>query len=151
VSDNSIVEHLSSYDWMPSRIPVRDALATIVGKGIELPKEKIPGSHEQRWYPLEDGSLKLLVPYENQPFDQAMFHIEERAWDHTTCDVCVVRIPPMTLCYVTKPPWLSRHTPPDPYVDLCTGCYEKYVVNRRGVVRRILWKAERLVGIDGPL
>jgi hypothetical protein len=145
------IDKLSSYDWMPSRIPVRDALAAVVSKNIQLPKDQIPPSHEQRWYPLEDGSLKLLVPYENQPFDPTIFHIEERALDHTTCDVCSVHIPAMTLCYVTKPPWLSHHVPPDPYVDVCANCYETHVINRRGVVRRILWKAKRLIGIDGPL
>jgi hypothetical protein len=137
------LERLPLLDWMPSRIPLRDALVTLVPPGGgEFPKEKIPASPEQRWFPLDDGGLRLLVPYNGQAFDLKLFHIEPDAWDHTTCDVCIKRIRPMTLCYVTKF---------DPYIELCVECYATHVVKRRGLLNLALWHAKRLIGIDGPV
>ena len=57
----------------------------------------------------------------------------------------------MTLCYVTKPPFMSDHTPSDPYVELCVACYAKYVVDRGSLLRRIAWRTKRLIGIGGPV
>ena len=141
--DDEELRRLPLLEWMPSRIPLRDALVTLVPPGGEqFPKEKIPGSSESRWFPQDDGSLRLLVPNTGQPFDATLFHIEADAWDHTTCDRCVTRIPPMTLCYVTKF---------DPYVELCVECYAKHVVRRRGLLYAALWQTKRLIGIDGPV
>ena len=95
------LKELRSLTWMPSRIPVLDALTTSAPKG-GLPKGDIPQSYEQRWYPQQDDTVRLLIPYNGQEFDPKIFHIEPNAWDHTTCDHCNTRIPAMTLCYVTK-------------------------------------------------
>lgn len=132
------LDQLPNLAWMPSRIPVRDALVAPVPKGVELAKDQIPPSHEQRWYPQEDGSLRLLVPYAGGPFDSALFHIEQGAWNHTTCDLCNAHIVAMTLCFVTKR---------DPYIALCSSCYVKHVVHRRSFLAQILWHAKRLVGL----
>ena len=121
---------------MASRIPLRDALTTLIPPGSgEFPKEKLPPG-EARWYPQDDGSLRLRVPYNGRAFDAGLFQIEPGGWDHTTCDVCVRRIPPMTLCYVTKF---------NPYVELCVECYETYVIRRRGLLNLVSWKIERLL------
>ncbi len=136
------LDRLPLLEWMPSRIPLRDALATVVPSGSgEFPREKLPPG-ESRWYPQDDGSLRLLVPYHSQPFDTTLFHVEAGAWDHTTCDVCVARIRPMTLCYVTKF---------DSYIELCVRCYAEHVVKRHGLLNFVLWQVKRLTGIDGPL
>lgn len=133
------LSHLPELPWMPSRIPVRDALAASVPPGAEFPKDCIPSSHEQRWYPQADGSLRLRVPYDGGDYDSTLFHIERRAWDHTTCDVCTSCIAPMTVCYVTQA---------GPYTALCCSCYRKWVVNRRGIFARVLWHTKRLLGRD---
>jgi hypothetical protein len=135
------IERLPSLGWMPSRIPIRDALVTVVSNdSAEFPKELIPASYEQRWYPQDDGSLRLLVPNMGQPFDPTLFHIETAAWDHTTCDFCVTRVPPMTLCYVTVPS-------ADVYFELCSRCYGIHVVKPSGLIRLILWRAKCLMGV----
>ena len=108
-------------DWMPSRIPIRDALVATIAPGVEFPRKLVPPGSEQRWYPQQNGGLQLMVPYDGGPFDASLFQIETGAWDHTTCDVCVARIPGMILCYVTTS---------DPYVGLCAKCYEKHAVRK---------------------
>jgi len=108
------LDRLRTVAWMPSRIPVRDALAASVPKDVEFSKDLIPPSYEQRWYPQQDGSLRLLIPYDGGSFDSALFHIVPGAWDHTTCDLCVAHIPAMTICYVTRV---------NPYVAFCSACY----------------------------
>lgn len=132
------LRQLPSQFWMPSRIPVRDALAASIPKGIELAKELIPPSYEQRWYPQKDGSLRLLVPYDGATFDSNIFRIEPGAWDHTTCDLCNSRIPAMTLCYVTKY---------DPYIGLCSNCYKEHVVKKVGALRSLLWQLKTWLGL----
>ena len=133
---------LPGFEWMASRIPLRDALTALVppDSGV-FPEEKLPPG-ESRWYPQDDGSLRLRVPYDGRAFDTALFQVEPGGWDHTTCDYCVKRLPPMTLCYVT--------TYEHPHVELCVECYETYVIRRRGLLSHVLWKAKRLIGIDGP-
>ena len=133
----SDLSHLPELAWMPSRIPVRDALAASIPKGTELPQDRIPPSAEQRWYPQADGSLRLLVPYDGAEFDSRLFHIEPRAWDHSTCVVCTSYIAAMTVCYVTRE---------GPYMALCCSCYRKHVVNRLGLLARVRWYAGRWVG-----
>jgi hypothetical protein len=132
-------KRLPFLEWLPSRIPVRDALVASVPKDVRLPEERIPPNNEIRWYPHDDESLRLLMLYSGQSFDPALFHVEEGAWDHTTCDLCVARIPPLTLCYVTKF---------DPYIELCSKCYEEHVVNRSRLLKRVSWRAKRLIGIE---
>jgi len=136
---NEELDQLPTLEWMPSRIPVQDALVASAPKSVEFSKDLIPPSYEQRWYPQEDGSVRLLVSYGGGPFDSTLFHIERGAWDHTTCDLCNVRIAAMTLCFVTK------H---NPYIALCSGCYSKHVVNHRSFLTQILWHAKRLVGLN---
>ena len=134
---NDELNQLPALAWMPSRIPVRDALVTFVPKGVEFSKDLIPPSYEQRWYPQRDGSSRLVVPFDGGPFNSELFHIEPGGWDHTTCDFCNARIPALTICYVTRF---------DPYVALCADCYLKHVVNRLGLLKLILWHAKKLVG-----
>jgi hypothetical protein len=135
---NEELNQLPALTWMPSRIPVRDALVASVPKGVEFSKDLIPQSYEQRWYPQQDGSVRLSIPYDGGAFDSALFEIESHGWDHTTCNLCNARIPGMTLCYVTNV---------DPYIALCLDCYAKHIVNRRGILKRILWHAKRLAGL----
>ena len=137
---NEEVNHLPTLSWMPSRIPVRDALVASVKNGIELPEGVVPPSYEQRWYPQQNGTVRLLVPYDGGPFDSAIFHVEPKGWDHTTCDLCNVRISAMTVCYVTKS---------GSYHALCSDCYAKHIVSQRSILRQTLWHAKRLVGIHG--
>jgi hypothetical protein len=70
---NEELDELAVLAWMPSRIPVVDALAALVPKGAEVAEERIASSYEQRWYPQDDGSLRLLLPYHGGPFDSAFF------------------------------------------------------------------------------
>src|SRR5215471_13950102 len=91
-------ESLPSLAWMPSRIPIRDALVAFVANGDEPPPLPYPSS-ESRWYPVQGGH-RLAIPYDGKPFNSDAFQLEEKLWDHTTCDNCVKRIPAMTLCYV---------------------------------------------------
>ena len=130
--------NLPILSWMPSRIPMRDALVAFVPAGVKLAEGVIPSCYEQRWYPQQDNTLRLLVLYSGGDFDSSLFHIEPKAWDHTTCDLCVTRIPAMTVCYVTKF---------DPYVGLCSGCYRKYIVHKVNVGRLVLWYVKRMLGV----
>jgi len=131
-------QKLPGLSWLPSRIPVRDALATFIPKDGELKKKLTPSSYEQRWRPEDGGGVRLLVPYDGGSFDSGIFHIEAGAWDRTTCDWCNTRIPAMTLCYVTK------H---DPYIALCENCYRKHVVNKVGLARAVLWRIKKWRGL----
>ena len=102
--------------WMPSRIPVRDALVAFVPNGVSEPE--VPRSvYETRLYPHPGGGI-MKAPYDGGPFDSNVFRIEAGAWDHTTCDLCNKRIPAMILCYVTKE---------DPYHALCESCFSNHV------------------------
>jgi hypothetical protein len=129
---------LYARDWMPSRIPTRDALVALAPKEYKFPEEHIPPSYEQRWYPEPDGSLRLLVPYDGGEYNASIFHIERNAWDHTTCDLCMVRIAPMTLCFVTRS---------GSYVSLCSTCYRRRVVSQRGLLAQAVWYVKRIIGI----
>jgi hypothetical protein len=135
---NGELDQLAALPWMPSRIPVLDALTTLIPKGAEVAAEHIPPTYEQRWYPQEDGSLRLRIPYNGGPFDNSFFQIMPGGWDHTTCDLCTVHIPAMTLCYVTRS---GR------YVGLCAQCYSRSIVTRVGLIRGLVWKAKRMLGI----
>lgn len=118
--DDDEIGALPSMNWMPSRIPVQDALVAHFSKDTKVDPDVIPSSYEQRWFPQKDGGLRLLVVFLGQDYDQSLFHIEQGAWDHTSCRVCDERIPPMTLCYVTRK---------EPYIELCAACYLKHVTD----------------------
>ena len=135
--DTEEIENLRYLHWMPSRIPIVDALAADVppGEGVNI---EIPASHEQRWYPMPDGATTLYVPYSGKAFDATIFRVVPGGWDHTTCDVCTVVIPPMTLCYVTTE---------GPYVGLCPGCYSSFVVRNASIISRVLSHVKRLAGV----
>jgi hypothetical protein len=122
--DEDLLSRLQTLVWMPSRIPIQDALVADVPAGVTLSADQIPPSHEQRWFPQEDGSLQLMVSYRGGAFDASIFRMAPKAWDHTTCDVCMVRIPPMTLCYVTAS---------GSCVELCEGCYAARVLGRGSI------------------
>jgi hypothetical protein len=128
-------EDLPTRRWMPSRIPVRDALVANFGAGVQVPADRLPKAHELRWYPEPNGELTLRVPYDGSPYDDSLFAIERAAWDHTTCDNCTAHIPAMTLCYVTAS---------GAYVGLCVSCYRTLVVAKIALSRRVLWHLRRL-------
>ena len=123
MNDQDIAK-LSTLKWMQSRIPALDALVSFIPKGQESEpaiKEAMSRHSCSRWYPVEGGH-RLLIPYEGGTYDTERFTIEQGVWDHENCDVCNERIPPMTLCWVTK----SGH-----YVILCTGCHQRHVQSKR--------------------
>lgn len=101
--------------WMPSRIPVKDALAAFVPKGAVAPEPPRP-VYETRWIPESNGT-RMLLPHDGGPFDEKTFRLERGAWDHVTCDLCNARIPAMTLCHVSKS---------GDFVVLCNDCYSKH-------------------------
>ncbi|HEY3854856.1 MAG TPA: hypothetical protein VGO67_10725 [Verrucomicrobiae bacterium] len=106
-------------EWMPSRIPTRNALITFVPDGPTCPPavEAAMRGHPSRWYP-EPGGHRVLILYEGGSFDAETFQMVAGAWDHEDCDLCSAHIPPMTLCHVTR-----RGL----YVALCENCYGKFV------------------------
>jgi len=114
------IAQLPKFEWMPSRIPKRNALVAFIPESstgcppaIEAASQKAPS----RWYP-QPGGLRVLILYEGGSYDAKTFQVETGAWDHEDCDVCDKQIPPMTLCYVTK---RGR------YISLCEPCYRKHV------------------------
>jgi hypothetical protein len=113
------INQLPELDWMPSRIPKRDALTTFVADGSACPPavELAMQGHPARWYP-QPGGHRVLILYEGGSYDASTFHVESGAWDHEHCDACGDQIAPMTLCHVTK---RGR------YVALCESCYRRYV------------------------
>jgi hypothetical protein len=133
------LDGLARVAWMPSRIPIVDALAASVPNGVEISTDRIPPSHEQRWCPRDDGSLRLLIPHDGKPFDNSLFQVAPGGWDHSTCDCCRAHIAAMTLCYVTRS---------GAYFGFCSDCYSRRIVSRTGSVRMLLWKAKRMLGIE---
>src|SRR5690349_5323016 len=117
-------EALPSLRWMPSRIPVRDALVVFVPDGVAPPAQPYESS-ESRWYPVQGGH-RLAIPYDGQQLKESAFQLQEKLWDHTTCDWCVNRIPAMTLCYVTES---------GAYIGLCVNCYATLVGKKVGPLR----------------
>jgi hypothetical protein len=47
-------EDLPARQWMPSRIPARDALAAKFAASVHVPADRPPKAHESRWYPEPD-------------------------------------------------------------------------------------------------
>jgi hypothetical protein len=108
-------------EFMQSRIPIQDALSAFTPEGDSVSSVVEAASREvaeARWYP-RPGGLELLIPHHGEPFDAAVFTVKPGAWDHETCSHCVARIPPMTLCWVTRSGW---------YVLLCEDCYGKFTI-----------------------
>jgi hypothetical protein len=61
--DNEELRRLPLLEWMPSRIPLRDALVTLVPPGGEqFPKEKIPESSESRCFPQDMAACAYWFP-----------------------------------------------------------------------------------------
>jgi len=131
-------EDLPTRQWMPSRIPVREALTAKFAAGVRVSDDRIPNAYEARWYPESDGGLTVRVPYDGGPYYESLFAIEPGGWDHTTCDNCTAHIPAMTLCYVTAG---------GSYIGLCVSCYRTLVVAKTILSRRALWHLRRLFGV----
>jgi hypothetical protein len=115
---------LPSYRWMPSRIPLRDALTTFVPNAPEpepIITEMNSRCGESVWFEAEGGH-RVLFLYDGGAFDQSRFTLEPKGWDFNECSICVKRIPSMTLCHVTEPRQI--------YVLLCEQCYERHVVGK---------------------
>jgi len=123
---------------MPSRIPVLDALAFDVPAGADVPEHlRDMTKGQSRWYPQPDGSHRVLILQQGRPYDPAHLTLMPGAWDHDTCDICTVRIPAMTLCYVTS----RGH-----YIGLCMRCYAEHVVRRLPWSRKIAWYVGKVFG-----
>jgi hypothetical protein len=107
---------LNKLQFMPSRIPALDALATFVPTGNEGDPVVTAATGRagfSRWFPVSGGH-RLLVPFEGGEYDTQRFTIESKAWDHETCKVCRSSIPAMTLCWVAQS---------GAYIILCQSCY----------------------------
>jgi hypothetical protein len=129
-------DQLPLLDWMPSRVPARDALIAFIPDN-ETPPDAPYDSGETRWYPVA-GGLRMAVPYDGQPFSSPRFQVGKGFWDHTTCDRCKARIEAMELCYVT---------PHGHYIGLCLACYNKKVVARLGSFRSLAWRLKGWFGL----
>ena len=108
--------HLRGFTYHQSRIPALDALATFVPTGEEsdpVLREVIARTGFSRWSPVTGGH-RVLILHERGSYDPNRFTLEKGAWDHEHCWSCRTRIPPMTLCWVTKS---------GPYILLCEECH----------------------------
>ena len=124
---------LRRVEWMPSRIPVLDALQTFhpglgsddadLDPGLTNELRRWP---EARWHPIESG-FRVSVPNNGRPFDHERFGVETGGWNHSHCDNCGTHIPAMTLL------WVTRY---DPYVQFCVDCYAKHISWLRGMVAK---------------
>ncbi|MDR3458534.1 MAG: hypothetical protein P4N60_13875 [Verrucomicrobiae bacterium] len=115
------LSQLPAYQWMPSRIPLRDALSTFVPGGPEpepIITEMSSRCGESVWHEVKGGH-RVLFLYDGGVFDAGRFTMEPKVWDYNECALCCVKIPAMTLCYVTKPD--------QPYFLLCDSCYESQI------------------------
>ena len=113
---------LPAYDWMPSRIPLRDALSTFVADAPEpepIIEEMSNRCGQSIWYQAEGGH-RVLFLHDGGAFDSSRFTFEPKVWDFNECSLCGAHIAAMTLCHVTKPE--------QPYILLCADCYERHVV-----------------------
>jgi hypothetical protein len=116
-SDDDFADYLG-LDFVESRIPVLDGLTAFVPEGSAPTPEvatELDRHGQSRWYPVPGGA-KVMVRRGRGSFDPAHFSVEPSAWDHDTCDRCGMRIPAMTLCWVTRT---------GKYVTLCVACKTK--------------------------
>jgi len=124
MTDQDLAE-LVTFSWMPSRIPLRDALSTFVPDAPEpepLIEEMQNRTGGSVWYPVPGGH-RVLMPHDGGEYDTSRFTIETRGWGyHEYCTLHGEHIPAMTLCYVTKPG--------QPYILLCSSCYDRYVTSK---------------------
>ena len=108
----------ANFSFIKSRIPALDALSMFVPEGKEedpVIQETIRARGFSRWYP-EEGGHKVVIPHDGQKFDDKLFTLEKRAWNHEHCKGCGGNIEPMELCWVTES---------GPYVVLCISCHKK--------------------------
>jgi hypothetical protein len=95
---------LRKLTFMPSRVPALDALEVFVptGDARDAEFDEVAGrTGESRWYPVEGGH-RVLILYEEGPYDTGRFVLRKGAWDHDHCGRCGAAIPSMTLCFVTE-------------------------------------------------
>ena len=116
---------LPAYQWMPSRIPLRDALSTFVpdAPAPEPIIEQMSGLYGQSVWLEREGGHRVLFLYDGGDFDASRFTLESKIWDYDECAICGSKISAMTLCYVTKPS--------QPYILLCASCYERHISAKR--------------------
>ena len=116
---------LPAYQWMPSRIPLRDALTTFSPDGPEpepIMEEMSKRCGQSVWIEAKGGH-RVLFLYDGGDFDASRFTLESKVWDYDECAICGEKIPAMTLCHVTKPG--------QPYYLLCVSCYERHATTKR--------------------
>lgn len=112
------LQELRRHQYHRSRIPPLDALEAFVaddGPPDSQHDELRRRTGFSRWYPVPGGH-RVLVLYEGGGYDATRWTLRKGAWDHDACKRCGVRIPSMTLC------WVSRD---DSYVILCEACYQE--------------------------
>jgi hypothetical protein len=112
-----------AYRWMPSRIPLRDALTTFVADAPEPEPiiAEMSSRGESVWVQVQGGH-RVLFRYDGGAFDQSRFTLEPKVWDYDECAICGEHIASMMLCHVTEPQ--------QPYVLLCERCYERHVISK---------------------
>ena len=97
------LKELRRLKFMPSRIPLQDALETFVPTDAppddEL-QEITSRTGSARWYPVEGGH-RVLILFQGGSYDPQRFTLQRDAWDHEHCSHCGDTIPSMTLCWVT--------------------------------------------------
>lgn len=124
---------LPAYQWMPSRIPLRDALTTFVPDAPApepIMEEMSKRCGESVWFEAKGGH-RVLFLYDGGDFDAKRFTLESKLWDYDECAICGEKIPAMTLCHVT--------TPEQPYTLLCASCYERHVASKQQRPRWRFW------------
>jgi len=118
MDDELELEHLRTLTFAQSRIPGLDALEAFVPTGVESNDELAELTSRtgfSRWRPVEGGH-QVLILYQGGPYDRRRYTLRKGAWDHEHCKRCLVRIPPMTLCWVST----GRD-----YTILCEDCHRR--------------------------
>ena len=98
------LDELRRLSFMPSRVPLLDALEVFLPDGAERDEEideLIARTGAARWYPVAGGH-RVLIVYEGGAFNKERFSLSKGAWDHEHCGHCGDRIEPMTPCWVTR-------------------------------------------------
>ena len=68
------LDNLQKYQWMESRIPVRDALSVFVPDTSPCPKsvEEMTRTGESRWYP-KPGGHQVIILHAGRKYDASIF------------------------------------------------------------------------------
>ena len=81
---------LPAFRWMPSRIPLRDALTTFVANAPEpepVIAEMSSRCGQSVWFEVA-GGYRVLFLYDGGAFDRSRFTLEPKVWDYDECAIC---------------------------------------------------------------